>query len=461
MTNNALARGNRAIRNSARVKRLFVFALTFLMLIPMQVKVAGVTVGVALLVAGCLALRYLFDQLRGRPRAARELRLFCLLFGLAIYFLFIAVLGRAADLSMVVMCLYGATMYAAALVLVDLYRAVFDAMHVESALKCMFSVGLVHSVVQIAVLASEPFANAIYSVVTLSEDSATHISQGYRSPGLFASGAAILGTFNAMVLVIGIVAFLRTTSRPSWTRLLLLSIATILQVVAIAVSGRTGFVALGICIVVVVAYQFLRDPKPRLAGNLARLMMVTTLLVGIAALRIGFEEIEQNLRWSFEFVYSLLEGQGLKTESTTILFGEMFFLPDGLWPLLFGTANFGRSPGLPYVDSDAGYVLMVFGGGFVGAALTMSVFIYVLGEALASRRHVVSMLLVSFVVAIFVINMKDFYFLQNSGATQIIMICLALLHSTHRPLRAAATVRVRKPPGVMRRPDAASAAPAA
>lgn len=439
MTSIAVSARRRSFHKSARIGRFIVFVLTFLMLIPMQITLAGVTVGVALLVAGCLALRYLFDQLRGRPRPARELRMFCLLYALTIYFLIVAVAGKAADLSMVVMCLYGAIIYAAALALVDLYRAMFGAQYVDSALKGIFFTGLVHSVIQIAVLVYEPAANAIYGIVALSENSATHISQGYRSPGLFASGAAILGTFNAMVLVIGLVAYLRTTSRANGTKLLLLSIATILQLAAIAISGRTGFVALALCVMVVLAYQGIRGrPVFRLAGNLTRLSIVTILLVGIAALQFGVEEVEQNLRWSFEFVYSLLEGQGLATESTNILFGEMFFLPDGFWPLVFGTANFGRSAGMPYVNSDAGYVLMVYGGGFVGAVLTMSVFVYVLAEALASKRHVVSMLLVSFVAAIFVINTKDFYFLQNSGTTQIIMICLALLISKDKPLRAYA-----------------------
>ena len=421
-----------------RLKSLGVFLLTFLMVIPMRITVGGSTVGIALLAAGCLSLYYVFERMRGRQRPARELRLFCLLYCLTTYFLIVATLGAASDLSMVLMCVYGTVMYAAALALVDIYRAIFGNRHVEATLKCLFLVGLVHSVIQITALVSEPIAKAIYSVVTLSEDSATHISQGYRSPGLFASGAAILGTFNAMVLIIGLVVFLRTTSRANGTKLLLLSTATIVQIAAIAISGRTGFVALGICVLVVLVYQVFRDPASRLAGNLAKLLSVTIVLAGIAALQFGLEEIEQNMRWSFEFIYSLLEGQGFKTESTTVLFGEMFFLPDGLWSLLFGTANFGRSAGMPFVNSDAGYVLMVFGGGFVGAALTMSVFVYVLAEALASKQRVVSMLLVSFVVAIFVINTKDFYFLQNSGVTQIIMICLALLMPKDKSLHAAA-----------------------
>ena len=426
------------------LKSLGIFLLTFLMVVPMQVGVGGATVGVALLVAGCLSLRYVFERLRGRPRPARELRLFCLLYGLMIYFLIVSVLGAVGDLSMVIMCVYGAIMYAAALVLVDLYRAVFGARYVEAALKCLFLVGLVHSMVQIAVLVNEPIANAIYGIVVLSDDSAIHINQGYRSPGLFSSGAAILGTFNALVLTIGLVIFLRTPSRTSWARLLLLALAAIVQLAAIAISGRTGFVALAVCVLVVLGYKLLRDPGTRLGSNLARLSLVSAVLLGIAALQFGVEEIDQNLRWSFEFVYSLLEGQGLKTESTTVLFGQMFFLPEGLGHVLFGTANFGRSPGLSYIDSDAGYVLMIFGGGFVGTALAMSVFGYVLAEALASRRHDVAMLLVAFVATILVINTKDFYFLQNSGVTQIILICLALLVSKHKTSPTASKPRVRE-----------------
>lgn len=409
------------------LKRLSVFVLTMLMLIPMQVGVGDGVIGIALLTIGLLALRYFLGLLgQDRPFTAEHL-LFGLLFVLMTYFLGLAALGQVHDLSMVVMCVYGALMYAAALSLVRLYRSVFGTRYIEEGLKCIFWVGFVHAILQISVLLFEPVSQAVYSVVLLSEDSATHIRQGYRSPGLFSSGAAILGTFNAQVLIIGWVAFLRTPQRASVARLLAMALVSVVLVAAIAVSGRTGFVVLSLCLLVISCYQLLLDPSSRLVRNLVLVCVMIASLVVLVVIRFGTEGIEQNLRWSFEFIYSLMEGDGLKTASTSILFDEMFFLPGDIQSIIFGTTNFGRSPSLPYINSDAGYVLMLFGAGLVGIILTMSVFVYMLAMTVDSTRHDLVMLLVAFILTIFVINTKDFYFLQNSGVTQIIMMCFALL----------------------------------
>jgi hypothetical protein len=294
-------------------------------------------------------------------------------------------------------------------------------------LKSIFLLGLAHAIIQFLVLLVPSAADAIYSVVTLSEDSAEHISQGYRSPGLFSSGAAILGTFNAWVRVIGLVAYLRTPTRPSPLRVVLMSIAIIFEIAAIAISGRTGFVTLAIGLGTLFLYETFRDPRARLRRNLLLTLLCTTAILVAAALTVSTDNIEQNLRWSFEFIYSLSEGRGLATSSTSLLFEQMFFIPDGWLELLFGTGNFGRSPDLPYIDSDAGYILMIFGGGFVGMLLLMSLFVYILLMALRSKRHELSVLLIAFVATTFVVNVKDFYFIQNSGVSQLLMICFALL----------------------------------
>jgi hypothetical protein len=71
---------------------------------------------------------------------------------------------------------------------------------------------------------------------------------------------------------------------------------------------------------------------------------------------------------------------------------------------------------------------MIFGSGFVGLAIAFSLFVYMytLGICYKGVRDV-SILLRLFILLIIVANIKDFYYLSNSGITQILLILVALL----------------------------------
>ncbi len=412
-----------------RLRRFGVFLLTFLAVIPIQVQFGGATVGIALLVCGALALSHFASLLMGAHIPQRELHLLALLVGLLIVFLLGSLRIGVQDISMVIMCLYGIVIFGGSMALARQYARAYGPKFIDAALLNLFLVGLLQSAVQIGVLASAPMSDLVYGIVALSDDSSIHIAQGYRSPGLFSSGAAVLGTFNAFVLAIGLTALLRPAFKPSWRRVSLVALASVVQITAIALSGRTGFVVLALYLALLSARGLMRTRPALVGANLFKIGTIIAALVLAFLFYVGADVIEQNLRWSFEFIYSLLEGEGLKTESTNILLGDMFFLPDTLSGLLLGTGNFGRSAGLPYVDSDAGYVLMIFGGGVLGAVLTMSIFALICGQAASMRRRhpPLAFLIVFFVIAVFVINFKDFYFLQNSGVTQLLLFCHALL----------------------------------
>jgi hypothetical protein len=427
-TDLAAATPRRALR-VRRLPRMALFVLTFLAVVPMQVTLGGATVGVALLVLGVLALAR-FARMLFEPRIPRlELQWLLLVAVLGLVFLLGSLRVAAQDLSMPINCLYGIVIFAGAMTLARSYARLYGPGFVDAALLSLFLVGLLQSLVQIGVLVSEPLSQSVYGLVALSEDSRTHIEQGYRSPGLFSSGAAVLGTFNALVLAIGLAATLRPSLAPTWRRIVWVALATLLQIAAIAVSGRTGFVVLALYLASLFVRWLLRV-RPALAGpNLLKVSALLALVVFILVADVGIESIDDYLRWSFEFVYSLIEGEGLKTESTSILFGSMFFVPDTFAGLLLGTGNFGRSSGLAYIDSDVGYILMLFGGGVIGALASMSVFglIYAQSRRLRQAHRPLAFLIGFFVVAVLVVNVKDFYFLQNSGVTQLILFCYALL----------------------------------
>jgi len=231
-----------------------------------------------------------------------------------------------------------------------------------------------------------------------------------------------------LTLTIGLASLLDGETRARWRLILVVAAATVLQFVAIAISGRTGFVALAIGLAFLSLRRLRLDRTARRSRTGIKLVLCIAAFVLVGLAYIGIDSIEENLRWSFEFVYSLLEGEGLRTESTSILFEQMFFLPDRPIDLLLGVQNFGRNATLGTIDSDAGYIQLVFGSGLLGLGIAMSGYLYILFQALVTRGHsLLSMLLTAFVAIILVVNVKDFYYFQNSGVTQVILFCFALL----------------------------------
>jgi hypothetical protein len=426
--------GNRVV---SWPRRLGLFVLTFFITIPMQVNVAGKPVGVALALMLAMSLWYVADALLRSRRSRDEIHFLLLVLALLVYFLFVSIVGGVRDTAVVTMCVYAMIIFTATIVLARAYWRAFGDEFVTAGLKSLFAVGLLHSFVQIAVLVVEPFARAVYGLVFLSETSSIHISQGYRSPGLFSSGAAILATFNALMLTVGLVLFLRRDVRPGVLRTLAMAVAVLVQLLAVAISGRTGFAVLLLALVVLAVHKLAAGEGTEATRRMTALGLASAGLIAAGMVYVGLENIENNLRWSFEFVYSWLESGSVSTESTSVLFGDMFFLPDTLLGTIFGTSNFGRGPNFSYIDSDVGYILMIHGGGIVGLIVMMSVYGYLLAHARSVPRGELALLMTCFVAAIFLVNIKDFYFLQNDGVTQIILFCHELLIVQRRHAAAA------------------------
>ncbi|NML15082.1 hypothetical protein [Azohydromonas caseinilytica] len=428
------------------LRRLALLVLTFFCVLPMQFQVGSRGMGLAILILGLLSIGFFLERLHNDRLGKYEGQIIALLLILTTVFLLGAVRVGVKDTAMLVQSIYGIVMLCGFMSLAQQYARAYGDCFVDAALKHILLIGVLHAILQAIILLSAPVSQAIYSVIFLSEEAKIHISQGYRSPGLFSLGAAILGTFNALVLVAGVLTLLRPENRPSWVSVIVVALAVLIQIAGIAISGRTGFVVVMLFGAALAARGLLDRRYPLVGLNVFKVILVLQLLLLGSLAFIDVESIEANLQWSFEFIFSLIEGRGLETQSTSMLFEEMFFLPDTAWELLIGTGNFGRSADLPYIDSDPGYILMIFGGGLFGTLLAMSFFALIFWQSFCLRCHhrAVAFFIQFSVVAIFILNLKDFYFLQNSGVTQILLFSHALLLTArHRHARQAARQRLQ------------------
>jgi hypothetical protein len=419
------------IKFSTIIYKIALFFLTFFMIIPMKVKIIGSTINVSLLVMCVLSIIYFIHAFITQRFYLPEAKILGLNLIIILYFIVVFLAGGAMDNSMIVRSLYGLIIFSASIMIARSFKKLFQNDFVEKTLKYIFLIGIVHSIIQILVLFLPELANKLYHFVDISELANQGLKTFHRAPGLFVSGAAVLSTFNAFILLIGTVLFFMNGLAISAYKIILASILFFIQFLAIFFSGRTGFILLLIGLSVYGVYWVFKAKKGRPIILLKFFGRVFVLVIfGILLLRyfVDIPKYENNIKWAFEFIYSINDNGTFSTGSTNRLFETMYFVPEKPLNLIFGTSNFGRSPNLPYINSDSGFILMIFGAGFLGLIIAFSIFLYFYIIAFRYRKNrEVSFLVRLFVLLIIAANLKDLYYLAISGVMQILMILVALL----------------------------------
>lgn len=229
-----------------------------------------------------------------------------------------------------------------------------------TALNCMFVVMTVAS----------PTFRAIAFDLLFTDGKEAWLIQGHRGLDISIGGGAIASV--AFVLSLSVFLFLsdRNTEGP-----IRRSVVIGLHAIGIFLTSRTGTLLMLAVVCIHLAYSWNRGVK--------QIITLTSLIGSIFALGMTFLAVEflaqgqlaeahdhiQSvvLPWALEFLY---EGS---TKSGTAL-ASMYFLPEFSDQVAFGISNFGRNPLCPYIPSDVGYVLLIYGCGVVGTALLLGKF---------------------------------------------------------------------------------------
>jgi hypothetical protein len=290
----------------------------------------------------------------------------------------------------------------------------------------IFLVGTFHAVIIVAIIMVPQFGEWMKGTFYYTDK--TLDLWGIRSPGLAVSGFGVLSLSQAMTGVLGL-ALLLMPREPgvSIPRGWILA-GLPLIVLSIIASGRTGLVGLAFAFGVL----FLFNARAILSNRRTRRVFVFSMcgLVAFVAVMLTLAEGSEYadiIRWAFEFYFTYEDRGEVATGSTNIVFESMYFLPDTITGRLLGTGNFGRlEPPLP---SDVGYVLFIFGSGFVGLMSLLVIFVYVTVKALGAMRKVPMVGNAAFVITLMIVvaNFKDPFFFHIYGTSQILFIIFALM----------------------------------
>lgn len=325
------------------------------------------------------------------------------------------------DLSMLYQLIYGFSLLLALKYLSCKYINSNGTFWKVKILRDLYWIGLIHAIIQIGMLLSGDLYKSVSSVFLVSESAAIHVSQGYRSPGLFYLGAAPLSVFNALILITGLYAYLGKENKHSLISTIFISAGTIIMIVSIIFSGRSGFVVLFIFIAMYAAISFSKIKKQTIRLELARFFFIITCILIFSFFYFDFYIFDGVIRFAFELIINYIETGKISSASTDDLFANMYFLPESSFHILFGDGNFGRSNEFDYIHSDSGYILTIFGSGFLGLIVYYSFFILTLWIVYKSNSDYLFVYLF-IVVSYLILNFKDNYFMQNSGVFQILAI---------------------------------------
>ena len=405
-------------------KPIFLFLLVFCFQIPIQLTIQGIHIRISLFVIFVLFSIHIIEIISKKRIDKTLLRLYLWFYFLLFYYLIISGTNGLVDVDVCKYTCYGAIVLGGSFLLVEIFWLTFDLLFVEKVMFYFVASASVHGIIMLLTLLSPSFSSFLYSYVLIDEDVLNYLELGLRASGLFNSGLAILSFYNAMALTMGAFLFCLKKEPLGYTKILINFFILFSLVLGIAISGRTGlFIGLlGFCFLFV--YSLLSRFRRQAFWNIFRLGLIALLFLLPLISWIYQTGGNANVQWLFEFAF-----KGGKTNSTEYIMNNMFFLPENAVSIFFGTGNFGRSDGLPRINSDLGYILMIHFSGLIGLILSLAFFAWIGREIFFDCYDArIRALGVFFLSAMALGNFKDVYFFSYSGYTQLFFVttCLAI-----------------------------------
>jgi uncharacterized membrane protein YqjE len=198
---------------------------------------------------------------------------------------------------------------------------------------------------------------------------------------------------------------------------------------AILLIGRTGLIIILLFLIALMFYWINSVVHNyRISKKSVKLISLFIVVAVAGLMTVNFSKYKKNIDFAFELVINLTEKRKLD-RSTAEVIKHHFIFPKKAVNLLLGTGNFGRSPVLPYVNSDVGYVLFINGAGILGMLVAYSLYFPGLYYSYKYRRlnPYLSWFIFVYLFALIILNLKDYYFISHVGYSQIYFIALSLL----------------------------------
>lgn len=394
-----------------RIGGLFLHVLTFFMIVPLQLNVFNHTLKISLYVNSIMALIGFSNLIRRAAIKRVEFNIVFYLLFIFLYFIVNSIFHGFFYLPIVRMMLFAIVLYIAFMTLGRLYKRRYGDKFGFELLKSVVFVGLIHSFVGFISIFLPEY---VYGVVGIGDVARDLVDKRIRTPGLFYDGFAIVSVFYALLFCIAVIVY----SVENVFKTIFISIVFLMY---IFVTARSGFVIVFVGVFAMIIYSLIFS---RLVAKHIFKKILLVLCLMLVPLIFLFEmdsSLKNNLSWALEPVMVYLKTGELTTESTAILFGEMYFFPKDELSLLFGTGNFSMTD----IGSDSGYVAFIHGGGLFGLLLFFSIYFYFYfifyKSSIDFRIRFLGFLVI---LSVFVGNIKDGYYFSYTGGWLCVLFVL-------------------------------------
>lgn len=339
---------------------------------------------------------------------------FSLIYNLIFYFL-----HGFIDLLWISKILMGFIEFYAAIFIGSIYVKLYCNEAVNKITIHLFYVGVIHSILVLIIFISPGFRNIFYSFIQLTElaySSTFRLDSYTRFSGLMNSGFGSLSVINAIMFILGLYSYM-INNKISLTKFL---VGSLLLFISSILSGRLGIVVMLLGVVFYYALPTLRKP---IYIRKFKLLLILVPLIFIFVILLNYYFPDQ-AQFAFESYFKYQES-GKFDNSTESILSETLNPDLSFIELLFGTGNYS----IDYADS--GYIVMITGGGIVGAFVSYSFLSssFVLKKINFRNGEKYKYILLSLILIIIFINYKNLYFFGYNDVFQIyfLITCTAAL----------------------------------
>jgi hypothetical protein len=388
------------------------------------------TVYFFIVVPGIMGMYCYFFKNRKKKIIEKSILLFMFL-GL-IYFSLISSIEFFKDTSVVIQILKGFIIFFACFYFVHHYHSFYGHRFVTRLFMDLNKAGILQSAIVIATFISTDFKYFLYNFISVTEKSQRYLFGKVldeRYQGIAVSGFSFLSTTHALLLVIGVWGVYMNNRKYRLDEIILFFLGQLVIFVSICLIGRTGLVVILIFLCaffIMRVFYFIK--YLHLSKKTIKLYSVFLVLSFTILFSVDLSKYSDNINYAFETVITYAESGNLDRSVAGILQSHYIF-PDNTFEILFGTGNFGRSANLPYIYSDVGYVLFIFGAGIFGILIGYSFYLMGFYYSYKYRRlnPYLSAFIVVYLIALIILNLKDYYYVSYSGYAQIYFIAICAL----------------------------------
>jgi hypothetical protein len=183
--------------------------------------------------------------------------------------------------------------------------------------------------------------------------------------------------------------------------------------ISTSMMGRTGFFLNTISLFCFIVCLIFSSSRARVFLFLIFFILINSIIIYLSLdLRVDVDGNSKYINWLFEGIF----GDSENKSYNAIL--NMWYLPDSMGELFWGTGNLGRTELYPYVNSDVGYIRTIHAFGLFGLVviyLIPAVFLLRVSRNNSDYKY----LIYAFVAFMLIMNSKELH-VTNRGSIFLI-----------------------------------------